>query len=659
MAEWARLDLSALSPGDSVTAANSGNFFDLGYPKTANFWVAAAVAGGGIGIRPRTTGAADGAKNLAGHSAEGRFGCKIQFISVGAATGNIEMMMLRTGNVSGGTILADVGLRNASGVREMAFRENFLYGTPPRQATGNPMLANEQWSVEVYWNGTAATCYVWDSPVTSGAPTYTWAATMANTPGNMLFGPDSADSVDAIIYDVWLTDGERLTPTPIPGTLTSLSNVWGNQSLLRVAGKVSGATKVTFRVGSNSVDVAPDPSGYFRAGLSGLTAGVSQDWEVLVDDVSRRTGSTRTLPSLIDGHVILWGSCFDTFTSGFFANAAARNPDIIVMEGDWSYPYLNGVIASTDVATVRAVKEPVLAAAAPQALFTKYITSYTYSDTDGAGANSDSTWQGFTSGAVQAAYRQQWAHPDFPLADCGARSWVIEGVRFIHTDEITLASPQGAAQNTPGKSKLGVSQKAWFLAELAAADEAGQSVVWFGDGPWIIPAALGGNTWAAYDAERTELGAIIAGYRAQGMKFVRLHGDTHTLFVDDGTNNQWGGFLTASAAPFHTTANTYGGPVTGGEGPAIPGHAPKWPTAQTNSSRQYGVARFSKSAGLVTLNLRGYSSTNSEPTEVERFSINVDMTPASGSSQLFKAVYVGKNVAQATGLYIGARKVWP
>ena len=54
----------------------------------------------------------------------------------------------------------------------------------------------------------------------------------------------------------------------------------------------------------------------------------------------------------------------------------------------------------------------------------------------------------------------------------------------------------------------------------------------------------------------------------------------------------------------------------------------KWPTAQTNSSRQYGIAEFSEGLGVLALNLRGYSSTNSEPTEVERFNMTVDMTPA-------------------------------
>jgi hypothetical protein len=214
---------------------------------------------------------------------------------------------------------------------------------------------------------------------------------------------------------------------------------------------------------------------------------------------------------------------------------------------------------------------------------------------------------------VQAAYRQQFAHPTLPLADCGARSWVIGRVRFVQTDETVLASAKANTDNS-SKTKLGTTQKTWFKAEIDAAAAARQAVVWFGDGPWITPTGNGSsNEWAYYNTERAELGTYIAN---SGVHLIRCHGDAHTLFYDDGTNNPNGGFPTACGAPMHTTAQTYGYTITGG----------KWPTATTNSSRQYGIGEVVDNGTTVTVTLRGWSSTVAAPTEVERFTGVVTFT---------------------------------
>lgn len=479
-------------------------------------------------------------------------------------------------------------------------------------------------------------------------PDANWTTTLAGAIDNLrILNPTGVTGMTIDFGTLWYeSTGAPIweSVSPPAGTLTFLSNVWASQTEAVFVGKVAGATDVEVQVGSETETVAPDADGYFRAAVTGLSAATSYAWTVLVDGVSRRTGNITTLPSTANGLTFLWGSCFDTYTSGFFANADARNPDFIVGLGDHGYFYLNGVLASNDVAVVRTTREPVLTAAAPQALFTKYPYSHTYSDTDGAGANSDGTWVGFTSGAVQAAYRQQFAHPTLPLSDSQARYWVIGRVRFIQTDELTKASPRGDTDNS-SKSKLGTAQKTWFKAQIDAAVAAGQSVVWFGDGPWLGAALTGGtnNQWTAYSTERTELGNYIV---ASGVKLVRLHGDTHTLFYDNGTNNSWGGFPSASAAPFHTTANTYT-PTTSG---------PKWPTVQTNSSRQYGVANLTDNGTSIILNLAGYSSTNAAPTEVERFNASIDLTPSALPTQPWDAVYVGGALADT--VYVGSELVW-
>ena len=215
---------------------------------------------------------------------------------------------------------------------------------------------------------------------------------------------------------------------------------------------------------------------------------------------------------------------------------------------------------------------------------------------------------------------------------------------FVHTDETTAASARGAADNAQ-KTKLGSNQKSMFKQMIDTAQEQNWAVVWFGDGPWATPPSVGThNDWSAYNTERVELGNYI---QNSGVKLVRLHGDTHSLFADDGTNNPYGGFPYASAAPLHTTANVYGRPVTHGS----------WPTAQTNSSRQYGIGEFSDVDGNLTLTIRGYSSTNALPTEVERFNMVMNLAEGSASSQPWASLYIGD--MQASKMYIGDMQVWP
>lgn len=568
-----------------------------------------------------------------------RIGMWVNRVS-GTQTAGLAFMLLRSATTNRG----DVFIRNQNG-GQIALRAGAGGTTYAGQSTTT--IANgDVWWVELEYNATTVTLYLWKPGNTSGSPDESFTSTTAAAVDNVrLFNPTGSTGMTMKFGELWVSDGEQIRAgSPTAGTLTFLSNVWASQTEAVFVGKVAGATAVQVTVGSQSQTVAPDAAGYFRAAVTGLSAGTSYAWDVRVDSVSRRTGNIKTLASTANGLTFLWGSCFDTYTSGFFANADARNPHFIVGLGDHGYFYLNGVLASDDVAVVRSTREPVLTAAAPQALFTKYPYSHTYSDTDGAGANSDGTWVGFTSGAVQSAYRQQFAHPTLPLSDSQARSWVVGRLRFIQTDELTLASPRGDTDNS-AKSKLGATQKAWFKAQISAAVAAGQSVIWFGDGPWLGSALTGGtnNQWTAYSTERTELGSYIV---ASGVKLVRLHGDTHTLFYDDGTNNAWGGFPTASAAPFHTTANTYT-PTTSG---------PKWPTVQTNSSRQYGVGGITDNGSTVLLNLAGYSSTNAAPTEVERFNATIDMTPAAVPGQPWSAVYAGSSIADR--VYVGTSLVW-
>lgn len=640
---WAVLDLFGIAPGTNITAANTGNFFDMGYPP-AGALTAAAVTGGGIGMRPRTTGYANTGKSLVGHTESGRIGFKYEFLSVGAATSYAEFLGLKNGSA----ILADTGLRNASGTREAAHRgAAFAY---IGQANGNPMLANEKWSFEVFWQGNQVTTYVWDSPDTSGAPTYTWGpSVMTSTPDNFYMLPDSADTTDYIMYDVWVTDGARRSSTPIvvPGTLDFVSNIAVNSTgeMLDISGRAIGADDVSIRIGQTVYPATMDFDGYWKA-QAFLGLGASIDYEVLVDDVIRRTESVRTLPS---GNTlrILVGSCFDTYTSGFFANALSRNPDLILDGGDHGYFWLstsaNGPTAPADPAAIRGLKEPMLRAAAVQSLYGKIPSVLLYSDCDGAGANSDSTFSGFTSSAVQLAHRQIFAHGGLPMGDNQGRVIVWKRWRIVATDELTMASDKMATDDA-NKTKLGATQKAWFKNQIDIAASLGQAIVWFGDGPFHPAKVTSGtsNEWSRYDTERQEL-ANYAKLKGVNTRMARVNGDRHALGADTGANNPFGNISTVNAAPFHTTANPLG--LTADQG--------SWPTAQTNSSRQYAILELFDDGEDLIFNAKGYSSTNSAPTEVQRFDMTRDFTPL---TQEFETVIVDGEDAEA--VYLGAELLW-
>lgn len=584
-------------------------------------------------------------------------------------TGNHWRIGLTASRVSG-TISAGqaaIILRSATTNRGDAFLRNQNGGNwALRGASGGTTYAGQDTSVvsngsgnyriEIEYTSDGASThtarmmlYYPGNTSTPAIPDANWTTTLAGAIDNLrILNPTGVTGMTIDFGTLWYeSTGAPIWESSVtPGTLTFLSNVWAEQTQAVFVGKVAGATTVEVKVGAQTQTVSPDADGYFRAAVTGLSAGTSYSWDVLVDSVSRRTGNISTLASTADGLTFLWGSCFDTYTSGFFAYADARNPDFIVGLGDHGYQYItggpNGNTSPTDVATCRLHREPVLTAAAPQALFTKYPYSQTFSDCDGGGANADGTTGGLATGAVQAAHRQQFAHPTLPLTNSAARSWVVGRVRFIQTDETAAASAKASTDNS-SKTKLGTEQKTWFKAQIDAAVAAGQSVVWFGDGPWIETTLLTGNSWRAYNTERTELGSYI---QASGVKLIRLHGDTHTLFFDNGTNNPWGGFPTASAAPWHTTAQPFGFTVSGGN----------YPGATTNSSRQYGVGSITDDGATLTLSIQGYSSTNAAPTEVERFNGTINLTPTALPTQPWDAVYIGGTLADA--VYVGADLVW-
>jgi hypothetical protein len=596
--------------------------------------------GGTQGMRPSSsTFGQMFINNLPAANSHYRIGWKVTF---GSSTATVTIYQMVSLTNTAGTVVGEVDLRNSTvtpGTREVAFRDNFV---AIGQTTSDPITAGSTWSFEWEVNAGASTVNVWKTATPTAAPDYQWTdAALSQSVDRMFLGPSANTGVDAVISDFKMTDGTpiysvtagafagtgTLTATGAVATLNIALNGYASSSDFAVLAKTTAVTSARLKYSTHSdlssasftSAAAPDSAGYQKFNPTGLTADTTYYWAVEMDgNLGSLTGQTKTLKAAgsPQSFRFCWASCFDTFSSGVFALIAARNPEFMIQLGDYGYQYItggtNGNTAPTDVPTLRTHREAALNPTGPRALFANVPFDQMYSDCDGGGANSDGTFPGFASGGVQAAWRQQFANRTLPLSDCGARSWVVGRLRFVLTDETTLASAKGNTDNS-SKTKLGTTQKAWFKSEIDAAAIAGQYIIWLGDGPWIESTSLTGNTWRAYNTERTELGNYIT---AAGMskRMIRMHGDTHTLFADDGTNNSWGGFANFSAAPMHTTGQAFSSPVvTNGS----------FPTGTVNSSRQYGICDVTDDGSTITLVMKGYSSTVSSPTETNPVSMTL------------------------------------
>lgn len=650
---WATTNFTGGAIGTNVTAATEPIFSAF---TGNNLTYAEGFAGATQSIQ--TTAAGDLTLDLQGKDRV-RIGFDALRVS-GTQTAGFYLAMFTGLDAGVATNRADAFIRNQNG-GNLSLRRNFTYAGQSTQ-----VWENGQWyHIEMeYQKDVGYKLYIWYPGNGTITPSETFTAADVVEADSLRFGHSGGvTGLTMRLANFRASNGGQIRTSavvqPAAGTLNLALNGFSAPTSFRVQVKTTGATSVRLAYSTNadyssptfSAAVVPDAQGYAKLDATGLAAETTYYWSVEVDGILNTSlrGRSKTMPTAgtAKSFTFGWASCFDSSTSGVFPLVTAREPNFFVMLGDYGYQYLtggtNGNTAPSDVATVRTHRETVLSATGPRQLFAQVPFSYTYSDTDGAGANSDGTFPGFVSGAVQAAYRQQFGHPTLPMTTSGARAWTIGRVRFIQTDETTLASAKAATDNS-AKTKLGTDQKTWFKDQLtaAAADSSIAYVIWLGDGPWIAPASNSGtgNGWERYNTERQEIAAHII---STGVKIMRLHGDTHTLFADDGTNNAWGGFPTASAAPLHTTANPVGWTVTGG----------KWPTAQTNSSRQYGICSIEDNGDSIRVTVKGYSSLNGQP-EVERFSQTMEFGEL--PTQVFTTFYVGNT--ELDELWIGPELIW-
>lgn len=650
-----------------------------------------APIGGETGQAVRVSGVRDFTRVAAGD--HWRIGQRIARIAGTQSLGQ-ACILLRTGTTNRG----DVFLRNQNGgnwaLRGAAGGTTYLGQDTTVVANGSGAYRLE---LEYTSDGTTHTIrlLVFYPANTGGIPDQVFTGTVAGPIDNVrVLNPTGSTGLTMDHGTLWFED----TGAPIwedttndasgamtfPGATVAGTGVFAAAPTLHynlagaatadgftVTARTTAATSCRLKVSTTSdlatapvysPAAAPDADGYVDLVVTGLAPSTRYFWGVEVDGVldAAMNGQAWTLAAagVPASFTFASSSCHDWTGSDVFANALARLQAIgarfFVQLGDLGYPYTTAAgtpVAPSNRAQLRADRLLQFETPAVMAFYRAFALSHTYSDCDGAGANSDGTWPAFLSGDVQAAYRQMLPLPPMPLPDSQARAWVVGRVRFIHTDELTMSSARGATDNA-AKTKLGIAQKAWFKAQLDAAKAARQAVVWFGDGPWVGAPSVGGTLqeWRAYNTERVEIGNYIA---AAGMskQVLRIHGDTHALAADDGTNNPYGGFAFISAAPFSTTAQVWGSPTTNGRWPAVSG-----------PGRQHGEYTVTDTGNTLTVTFSGRAWDTDTTAYVERVTMTVDLTPppsAAGiaamtlpSAQIAAGGHVDAPVVTGTGVIV-------
>lgn len=330
------------------------------------------------------------------------------------------------------------------------------------------------------------------------------------------------------------------------------------------------------------VDGTPDEDDIVRFNLSDLAAGTTYHYCVEVNGIliTPRRGTFRTQS---DGAAFkfLCGSCQQApVIHPVFTAMRAEGADLLLHMGDLGYPDID----TDDASLFRANYRDALYASPPMAQLARSLTTaYVWDDHD-YGAD-DSAASSPSRPAAITTYRQCVPHYTLPDDEGVYQTFAWNGlVRFILLDVRAFR-----VQTT---NMLGLDQMAWLKAQLSAATEPVICLATIV--PWLVTDD-GWDNWGAYTDERDEIADYLVSEGLASKTFI-VNGDAHSLAIDDGTNNEWGGVPVFQAAPFRQGAIVRGGPYTYGPEPPSSG----------GLTAQYGLVTVTPGEGEVTIKFDGY-----------------------------------------------------
>jgi hypothetical protein len=264
----------------------------------------------------------------------------------------------------------------------------------------------------------------------------------------------------------------------------------------------------------------------------------------------------------------------------------AHNPDLFISTGDHGY----WDVPLNDERWFHDMHDALLDPPRVKEFFDGCPVDWIWDDHDFGPNDSDSTNP--SRPASVATYRSRAPHYPLPSTQGGIyHTFVVGRVRFVVTDNRSLRSPKGATDNA-SKVVLGAEQEAWFTNLLSTATE--PVICWVNSFPWIGPTTGGADWWGGYNTERTRLANFFASVPGLTNRMFIVSGDMHANALDDGRNNQWGGFPVCHFAALDAPGSSKGGPY--------------WKGPSSGRAR-YGTVDIEDTGGnTITITARGYTN---------------------------------------------------
>lgn len=299
------------------------------------------------------------------------------------------------------------------------------------------------------------------------------------------------------------------------------------------------------------------------------------------------SGSFRTHPTLGEpaSYAFASASCAGHVNGGFTTSEVSNHPVFDTIRAHRYAPlfmahtgdlhYRN--IATNTPASFRTAYDDVLtfngtqgAAALQGLLYRNVPIVYAWDDHDFGANDSDGT--SASAPAAQSVYRERVPYYTLPSASAIYQSFGVGRVLYVLADVRSARSPNSDPDG-PSKTMLGAAQKTWLEGVLTAPGFDAQFLVWLMSSQWM---GLGTDTWASFATERDEIVEML-GDTDWLTRMCIVSGDLHSLAIDTGTGNTWGGF------PVYQFA------ALDGDGGAIQTHYSLGPTRPGRN--QYGTVQ--------------------------------------------------------------------
>lgn len=386
---------------------------------------------------------------------------------------------------------------------------------------------------------------------------------------------------------------------------------------LRLALASSGATEQV------TPPLAVNEFGFVRHVFDGLAADTA--YRVSVETPSglqgALVGEARTPPAGPHSFGFASASCSTTGSNaliydGIRARAEAGDIEFFVHTGDLHYED----IAINDEALFHNAYDQVFAATRQRALWSVLPMNYMWDDHDFGPNNTDR--DNPARQAAIAAYRSRVPSPVLALSgpeDAPYYSFVRGRVRFVVTDIRSERTGQGEfPTDSPDSYVFTDAQRDWFFAELLAARDADQGVIWVNTKPWVAITANGRDDWGGYNRSRQEIADFIDA-ESLTRRMCILSGDMHAVAYDDGSSeNNPAGLRVMQAAALDRSASQKGGPYLLGP----------FPPSGSSTVSQYGVIDVTDTgSGDIGIRFRGIQVDRSTGDETEAIDVSFDLGP--------------------------------